>query len=214
MKKEKASWLFAATKWTVYWFLRLWNRFEVHGLEYMPREGGCILISNHVSFLDPPAIGCGVIKRPVYFLARDTLFRFSPFGWYLRKLNTIPMDRRKGEVGALRLGLKLVKAGKVLILFPEGTRSPDGTLGEAKGGIGFLVAKSNAPVIPAYIAGTYRACPKGSIWIKPQKIDLFIGKPLDFSEVDLQGSGSEKYREIGSYLMSKISDLQPGGHDR
>lgn len=201
----------------VYWFCRnalklgliLYHRFRVHGAERIPRTGGCVIAANHVSFLDPPVVGCTVSGRPVRFMARDTLLRSRLMGWLLPRVFVIPISREKGDVGALKKGLQALKAGHCLGLFPEGTRSPDGNLQGAKGGIGFLLSKANVPVVPVYISGTFRAYPKGAKWIRPSKIDAYVGQPILPEELANLGSDRDAFDKIGRLVMSRIAALKP-----
>ena len=160
-------------------FLRIWERFEIHNPENVPAVGGCIIASNHVSYLDPPVVAVGIKHRVVHFMARDTLFS-TPFArWFLTSVQVLPMDRTRGDVGALRKGISLLKSGKVLGLFPEGTRSPNGEMQSAKGGIGFLIAKAEVQVVPAYVDGSFQAFPKGAKRIKRGRVRVFYGKPIE-----------------------------------
>jgi 1-acyl-sn-glycerol-3-phosphate acyltransferase len=189
--------------------LRLYNRFEVRGVEHIPSTGGCVMAANHVSFLDPPAVGCAVSGRPVRFMARDTLLHLPGLGRILAGTLIIPISRERGDVGALKKAIEALRKGDCIGLFPEGTRSPDGQLKTAKGGIGFLLAKAAVPVIPLYVDGTYRSYPKGGRFIKPCKIRVYVGKPIDPIEIAGCGSGREAYEEIGKLVMSRIAALKP-----
>ena len=186
----------------------LWNRFEAHGGENVPTTGGCIVASNHVSFLDPPALGCGVRNRVVRFMARDTLFQPPWFGNVLHRVGVIPISREKGDVGALRKAIQCLKEGSCIGLFPEGTRSPDGTLQPAKGGIGFLIAKAGVPVVPTYIDGNFRAYPRGAKWIKPTRCTVYYGTPIQPSELAAFGTERDAYEKIGQLVMERIRELK------
>jgi 1-acyl-sn-glycerol-3-phosphate acyltransferase len=181
---------------------------EVHGVENVPASGACIIASNHASYLDPPAIA-SCVRRVVRFLGRDTLMR-TPFAkWVFRELRVVPIDRTKGDIAALRRGLRVLEEGGVLGLFPEGTRTLDGNLQKAKGGIGFLISKGHAPVVPVYVVGTFDAYPKGAKRAKCSKVRLFYGKPISVAEVEAIGKGREKYGEVAELVMSRIAALRP-----
>ncbi len=189
--------------------LRIWNRFESHGGSNVPDEGGCIIASNHVSYLDPPAVAVGIKHRVVHFMARDTLFSTPLARWFFNGVQVMPMDRTKGDVGALRKGISILKDGKVLGLFPEGTRSPNGELQPAKSGIGFLISKAAVRVVPAYVDGSFLAFPKGAKRIKRGRVRVFYGPPIEPAEFEALGRDRESYERISALVMSRIEALKP-----
>lgn len=190
------------------WYFRIRHGFEVFGLENVPREGGGLVACNHVSFLDPPAVGGAIRFRQTYFMARDTLYKNKWAAWWLRNCGVIALDRTRGDLAALKGAVKFLQSGKLVCLFPEGTRSLDGTLQEPKGGIGFLIAKSGVPVIPTYIKGSYEAWPPGAKRAKAHKITLTFGTPIDPSEFAALGKGREGYEASAALVMKKIADLR------
>ncbi len=200
----------------LYWLARgllklmalIWLRFESHHSERVPHSGGCILTPNHASFLDPPLVGGGIRHRVVHFMARDTLFRIPLMGWAYRKIGTIAIDRTKGDLAALRSAIQILKSGKVVCLFPEGTRTLTGELQEPKGGVGFLIAKAGVPVVPVYLDGTYRAWPKGAKWIRPVKVRIFYGEPIQPEEFGISEKGKTDYDQVVQLVMRRIADLK------
>ena len=136
-------------------------RGEVTGLENLPREGAFLIAANHASFLDPPMIGCQIQRQLAYF-ARKTLWKPGLATWWLDAVGTIPVDRDGGQdVSAIKRVLRALKEGKGLIVFPEGTRSPDGTMKAPKAGVGFICCRAQVPVVPARIFGSFEAYGKG-----------------------------------------------------
>lgn len=189
-------------------FLLIWNRLSIRGAENIPDSGGVLIASNHASFLDPPVVGVGYRGRPIHFMARDTLWN-SKFGtWWMSKVGCIPVSRGTGDVKALKLTIKALKEGKAVSMFPEGTRTEDGELQEAKGGIGFIIEKSECVVVPAYIDGTYKAYPKGSKGIKPIKVRITFGKPITQADFQALGSGREAYDGHAALIMERIAELK------
>ena len=120
-----------------YAYYRLFHRFQIEGLENVPEEGAFLLAANHLSFLDPPALGCR-LPRNLHYFARDSLFK-GLLGMFIRSLNSIPVNRSQLDLATLRRVLKVLKEGHPLLVFPEGTRSEDGRLGEGKKGVGMLM---------------------------------------------------------------------------
>ncbi len=188
---------------------RILFRLEVHGTGNIPESGGCLLASNHASYLDPPLIGCAIKHRTVQFMARRSLFRFKPFGWFLRQVGTVPIDPGRGDLSALRTGIRLLKEGKMLCLYPEGTRTYDGRLQKAKGGIGLMIARAKVPVVPAYIDGSYEALPRRAKILKPKKVHVYYGPPIPPDELPVRQDGKPDYKGISELVMSRIAAQKP-----
>lgn len=143
------------------WFLLLLARavwgFRVSGLEHLPPRGPLIVAGNHVSLLDGPLVAMGASPlRYMRFLGKAEIFKVPLLGWYLRKAGAIPLDRKKGDVAALRAALDILGSGGCLALFPEGTRSKTGRPGRPKAGVGFLAGQTGATVVPARLINTDR----------------------------------------------------------
>ncbi len=194
-------------------YFRLYHRGRVYDAKRLPDEGGFILAANHASFLDPPLLG-QACKREAFFMARDTLFRNWLGGWILRSWNCVPIKREGGDIGAMRTALRLLGEGKAVLMFPEGTRSPDGQLQEARAGIGMIVARSEAKVVPMRIFGSERALPRGKKLPRPVRLIVKFGEPFayplpaDFDQ--LRGDALKAvYQEIGREIMRRIADLEP-----
>lgn len=188
-------------------YYRLFHRFQIEGLENVPEEGAFLLASNHLSFLDPPALGCR-LPRNLHYFARDSLFK-GPLGMLIRALNSIPVNRSQLDLATLRRVLKVLKEGHPLLVFPEGTRSEDGNLGEGKKGVGMLAAKAQVPVLPARIFGSYEIMGKGkSVPRIGRKLRLRYGPLLKFSELDPGGKGGERYDKISQSVMTAISRIK------
>jgi 1-acyl-sn-glycerol-3-phosphate acyltransferase len=208
MKREAGHWLYWSVRACVYGLTRLFLRFQSFGSERVPETGGVILTPNHVSFLDPPMVGCGLKHRVVHFMARDSLFKVPVLGWWYRKIGTISIDRSKGDLAALRSAIAGLKGGQVVCLYPEGTRSTDGELQEAKGGIGFLIAKAGVPVVPVYLDGTYKAWPKHAKWMRPARVRVFFGEPIQPQEFAPEDGGKPDYDQICRLVMQRIADVR------
>lgn len=178
---------------------------KVYGKENIPPGGG-IIAANHSSFLDPPMVG---ISYPgeVYFLARETLFKFRPFGWLIRQLNTYPLKRGKGNATIFKFATDLILNQKKVVLFPEGKRTRDGTFQKGKEGVSILVMRTGCMVIPTYIHGSY------DIWNWSRKFPKLsgrsacvFGKPLYF-QIGNEGK-KEAQEKIAEEIMGAIQRLQ------
>lgn len=183
---------------------RLYFRSRIEGLEHLPASGPTLICANHVSYLDPPLIG-SAWPRGLTFLARATLFR--GFGaWLYPRLNCVPVDQERPDVAALKVCVRELKAGKEMIMFPEGARSFDGSLQPGQPGVGLIVAKARPLVVPAHIQGAHEAYPRGAALPKPKKVVIRFGPPLDYRRREL-GSGKESYQQIADEIMAAIATL-------
>ncbi len=191
----------------VYLCLRLKFRMKVSGREHIPAAGGAVIAANHCSYLDPPVMCSSIHSRIVHFMARDTLFSNAVARWYFPRVGVIPLDRTRGDLGALKKAIGALKSGQVIGLFPEGTRSPDGEMRAAKGGIGFLIAKGDVPVVPLYISGTHEAFPKGAKKIRPSRIIARLGRPITPEEIRAAMPGKNDYEAVGTLVMRRIREL-------
>lgn len=168
--------------WIIRLIFRINGRLEVKGIDNIPMEGGVIVASNHISYLDPPLLGA-IIPRKVTFMARRGLFdiKVPLLRWVIRHY-AFPVDREKTLPSTIKEALRRLKNGELLVIFPEGRRSETGGLLEGKKGIGLIVGRSRVAVVPALIQGTDRALPVGGKWLRKAKISVIFDKPLYFSE--------------------------------
>jgi 1-acyl-sn-glycerol-3-phosphate acyltransferase len=190
--------------------MRAWFGLRVRGAEHVPARGPALIVSNHQSILDPPVIG-GAARRQIYFLAKAELFRIPMFGSLIRALHARPVRREGSDPGALRTAAQLLGEGKALLVFPEGTRSLNGRLGEGKPGVGMLAVTSGAPVVPAYVSGTLEALPKGSAWPRRSQVSVSFGPALHFKPRNGAGR-KERYREAAQEMMRGIAELKEQQH--
>lgn len=199
--------LYWLSRFGVWLGLKLKYRMKISGCGQIPREGGAVLAANHCSYLDPPVMCACSPGRIVHFMARDTLFSNPVARWYFPRVGVMPLDRTRGDLGALKKAIAALKAGGVIGLFPEGTRSPDGRMRDAKGGIGFLIAKSDVPVVPIYISGTFAAFPKGADTFRPARIVARVGPPISPEEIRAAMPEKGDYAAVGALVMRRIAEL-------
>ena len=192
--------------------LRVMGRPKVVGLENIPPAGPAILASNHLSFIDSMSLPL-VVDRPVVFPAKAEYFAArGPLGrlWaaYLRSTNQLQMDREgaRSAQATLEAALDLLRAGELFGFYPEGTRSPDGRLYRGRSGIGYLALNSGAPVIPVAMMGTRKMLPPGAPLPRPTKVEIRIGKPLEFGH--LAGEPPARARRfVADEVMQAIREL-------
>lgn len=185
--------------------------YEVIHHERILEEGGAIIAMNHQSFLDPPLAGIAC-KREIHYLARKTLLEWPLLGPIFPKLKVVPVDQERADMSALKTVVKLVGAGECTVVFPEGSRTKDGNLGEAQPGLGLIIAKTLAPVIPMRVFGAYDAFPRGSKLPRFGKITVVVGEPMFFTEKDLEGAkGRELYQRLSERVMERIAGIELPG---
>ena len=185
---------------------------EVVGRENMPSAGGNLLAMNHQSYLDPPIVALASDPRPIHFLARKTLLQWPVLGPVFPRLNVIPIDQERPDMSALKSVIRLVRAGESTIVFPEGARTLDGKLQPAQPGIGLIIAKTLAPVVPMRVFGAYDAMPRGGSNIRMCPITVVIGKPLIFTAADVatdRGEGRALYQQLSEQVMTSIASIVP-----
>ncbi|HWM26099.1 MAG TPA: lysophospholipid acyltransferase family protein [Chthoniobacterales bacterium] len=197
-----------------YWFCynliklvgRTFFRLRVVHRERMINHGPVIMASNHESYLDPPLVG-SVADRAIFFLARKSLLAGPFFGWLLPKLNVIPVDQEGNDRSALKALIRILRAGEGTLVFPEGERTQDGRLRPALPGLGFVIAKTLAPVVPMRIFGAREAWPRGSSRVRFRPITVVVGEPIYFTAADLQPLGKEVYLRLSQRVMDAIAAL-------
>jgi len=193
-------------KFICWCILKIIFRLKVIGRENIPQKEAVMLVANHVSFLDPVVIGVSCSRTLCYF-AQSDLFRLPFLGRLIWSVNVTPINRQKLELSVLRRVYKLVKRKKAFVVFPEGTRSKTGEIQPGKPGLGLIVWRTRVKVIPALIKGTDKALPVKARFIRPAKIKVIIGKPLNLTDFYNQPASKDLYQEIVDRMMSAIKDL-------
>ena len=191
---------------------RVGFRWRIEHSVRVPNSGPVLLAANHASFLDPPLVGAA-LRRPMYFMARETLFRNRILNRLFRSWNAIPIDRDGGGARGLKLVLDLLETGQGVLLFPEGTRTRDGRLQNARSGIGMLALKTDAPVVPVRIYGTYEAFGRRHRLPRPCPVRVHFGFPIDLRRRRAEAKRCDRarlrclYDEVTSDIMRAIGAL-------
>lgn len=188
-------------------------RFKATGAQNVPPASdprGVILAPNHESYIDPPLTGIS-LRRRVTYLAKEYLFKHGFVGWVLRSVGAYPIHSDSGnDLRSIRDLVRFLKAGHCVTVFPEGTRSPDGELQKAEGGLGFLAVKSGAWVVPIFIDGTFEALPRDAKKIKPHPVTIRFGKAFIPAEDPAILSAPDPYQAVGDRIMEEIRQLKRG----
>lgn len=186
---------------------QLFYGFRIIHRERVIQTGPVILAVNHQSFFDPPLAG-NAADRPIFFLAKKSLMDVPVLGWLLPKLNVIPVNLEGGDRSALKALIRVLSTGECALVFPEGTRTPDGSLQPAEPGLGLVIAKTRAPVVPMRIFGAFDAWPIGGKLRLSGKITLVVGEPIHFSDADISTGGKDVYTKLSQRVMDAIAALQ------
>src|SRR5213596_2599429 len=185
---------------------RLCFHFRVIHRERMIQSGPVILAMNHQSYLDPSLAGI-TCNRAVYFLARRTLIDIPLLGWLLPKLNVIPVNQEGIDRSALKALIRVLKSGNAALVFPEGARTLDGDLQPAQPGLGLVIAKTLAPVVPMRIFGAHESLPRGGGGLHFVPITIVVGEPIFFTVIDLKSREKNLYGRLSQRVMDAIAAL-------
>lgn len=184
-------------------YFKTFHNFQVEGLENIPKEGPVIIACNHLSNADPPAVGgfAGLV-RDSRFVAKKELFEIPVLGWFFHRCGYIPVDRNRtiGDFGALKGVVSALEHGESVVMFPEGTRSKTGKPQKPKSGIGFVVYKTGAPVLPVKIDGTFGGKLFG------QKIRLKFGTVMHLKK-DETLEPKAQYKQFAVAVMEAINSI-------
>jgi 1-acyl-sn-glycerol-3-phosphate acyltransferase len=184
--------------------MKVLRGWEKQGREYIPLKGGVLIASNHIDLYDPFLIGC-TSPRELFYLAKVELFKKPLLGWLLKKVNSIPISRGSFDRKGLQRAAEILRAGKALLVFPEGTRSIDGNLKELKLGVAKLALEAKVPIVPAYLDYSRN-------WLKSflqrRKIIIKFGSPFDPDSLSPISENKEGYQRITREIMQRIKALK------
>ena len=201
------SLLYLTIRGTASCFFNSFFNLKVINREKLIEEGPCLIVANHQSFLDPPLIGA-LYRNEVFFLARKTLFDAPGLKQARPYCNTIPVDQTRPDPASIIQVLRTVKNGGRIVIFPEGSRCPDGQIHDAMPGIGLILSKlATVPVQPVRIEGAYDCLPIHSSKLKFRPITLSVGDPIQFTPEELKAKGRDAQRAIGKKIMDAIRAL-------
>ena len=197
------------TQWCLRRLYRLTGGLEVLGRENIPPEGPLVVASNHASFWDPMILGAA-FDRPLHFMARKTLFDVPIFGWLIRQTLAFPLNREGDSREALRAFGTLLDQSHAVLIFPEGTRTRDGALGEIKAGIGMIAVRNRVPVLPLYIWGSYQSWPRHRTIPRPHRFKVVIEPAIT---ADPDADRKEEQKRITAEVVQSFHRLEAKAWD-
>jgi 1-acyl-sn-glycerol-3-phosphate acyltransferase len=194
----------------------IWFRYRVVG--QIPSTGGLLVAANHASYVDIPLLGCGM-RRRAWYLGRSDLFPVPVLNGILRSLGWIPVRMGRLDREAFGKAISRIRAGEVVVIFPEGGRSRDGHLRPPKAGIGVIVSQTGCPVVPAYLKGTFDVLPTGARWPRCRQVTVRFGDPITFETGERKEKAETKqfYQQVSRTVIEQIAALgnvsPPAGRD-
>ncbi len=187
-------------------WLKLFFKFSYTGKANIPKRGAFLIAANHVSYMDPPALGACCYRR-LYFISAGHLLKSAFARWWYTSVGCIIIKKGEADHRIIKKMLNYLKSGRPIAIFPEGTRSEDGNYKEPLTGVGFLALKAQVPVVPCIIKGTGKALPKGAKKFSSTKVSVHIGKRIDPKDFSRKGSKKEAYRLFSQDVMESIIEL-------
>lgn len=188
-------------------------RFRAWGLHHIPPKGPVLYLCNHQSYLDPIIVAVASHSRHPHALARSTLFRNPGFAWLIRSLNAFPVEQGEADMAAMRRSIEVLKKGHALLVFPEGTRTPDGTTKPFAAGIMLLIRRAKPLVVPVAVEGAYHAWPRDRRLPRPTgRVAVEIGKPIPPDQLIAMGSeaGLEHVRGLVEQMRQGLASRHAG----
>lgn len=205
------TWFFHPGAIMTSWLLWLVGPGTVEGLENVPRSGPVLIVANHCSNLDPPFLGWAVGHRTgriLHFMAKEEMRTWPVVGFLARNAGVFFVRRGEGDRGAQRVAFQLLEAGRLVGVFPEGTRSLDGRLNEGRAGAALLAMRTGVPVLPVGIAGTHRIFAGRSRWPRRTRVTIRVGVPFQLA-VMADGLDRQALRQGTDQMMRAIAELLP-----
>lgn len=190
--------------------LRILTGWDVRGRHHIPRQGGVIVASNHISFWDPPLIGAAA-PRELHFLTKEDLFGMPVVGTLIRSMNAIPIRRGVADLTGMSRAMDRLRDGAALLMFPEGSRMQDGGSHPARPGVGMMAVNADVPIVPCCISGSDR---QREWWYRGARVQLWFGPARSWRE--LAGAGMDHtpgralYQQVGEAVMREIAILKTG----
>jgi len=202
--------IYAFLRWVMRTITRVYlvGLFRVEGVENVPRTGALIVCPNHFGTLDPPMVPAFLPRGDTWNMAKSEYFKKAWMRWLFMAYQAFPVVRHTADRVALRRSFDLLKAGHVLIMYPEGTRVEAGVLSKPEPGAGFIAQKADCPVLPVAVTGTRECLPKGKLWPRRVPVTVRFGKP--FMVRQRRASGDRvSHEEAADAIMLKIAELLP-----
>lgn len=203
---EGSTWMYNLCRSTVRWLGTMFQDLKVYGQTNVPLSGGVLLVSNHQSYVDPAFIACK-LPRALTFLAKSELFEPPVFGWGIRQCNAFPVRQGKGDREAVNAAIQLLRAGRAMLIFPEGSRSSDGEIAAMESGASLLVRRAKVPIVPVAIEGAFDVWPNSKPLPRTGRVRVKFGKPIAMHEMEKDEITQRIDREIRK-LFGELREMR------
>lgn len=197
--------MYKFTRWCLRRLYTVTGGLNVIGAENTPPTGRLVIATSHASFWDPMIMGAA-FDRPMHFMARKTLFDVPVFGWLIKETLAFPLNREGDSREAIRAFGTLLEEEEAVLIFPEGTRSPNGALGKMKPGVGMIATRYQSPVLPVYIWGNYQSWPRTRKFPRRHPLRVYIGPPIRPGGEDADRRADQ--RRINAEVESALHALE------
>ena len=197
-------WFYKLCRSICWCYCKVWHRHRAEAADRVPADGPLVLACNHASYLDPALMGC-MVRRRCFYVARSSLGKIPLVGWWMRAVGIVFIDRRAPGREAMGRVIEKLRAGEMVGMFPEGTRTRDGRLGEFQRGIVLLLKKSQARVVPVGVRGSFSALPPGGVIPRPRRCSVHFGRVWTADEVLAPGGLEALRREVAELSGSKLA---------
>lgn len=210
LAKDGSNWLYCFVCILIWFLTKTLFRLKVRGQGNVPLTGGVLVACNHLSYIDPVVLGFA-LPRMANYMAKANLFDYPIFGWFLRQVNAHPIKQEGMDRAAFEKVDQILASDRLVVIFPEGTRSPSGQLQAGKPGVGLMIVKAlercpKLKVIPAKLIGTNHVLPVHAKWLRIAPIEVRFGPPIDLNKLEIKRS-KESYHAITETIMEKIHQL-------
>lgn len=202
-KRSQPAWWYFLARGVMLLIFKVLHPYKIVGKENVPRSGGTLVCSNHVTYGDPIYVACAIPKRQMHFMAKAELFKNPIAGWFLRSLGAFPISRGTGGAEGIQTAMRLLGDGQVVCMFPEGTRSKTGELLNMKTGASMLAEKTRCTVLPVAIVGKGGTPPK--IF---RRMMICVGEPLSYEALGLNGASPAGYRTAIRTIQEKVREMR------
>lgn len=185
----------------------------------MLKSGACLIVANHQSHIDPPLIGIAAWPRKLTYIARSGLFKVPGFGFIIKNLNSMPIDQTRGDTAAIKAAIEAINDGNAVLIFPEGSRTPDGAVQDFKRGAAVLLRRAPCPVVPVAVEGCYDAWPRSRPLphLFGKRVAVQFGDPIDHDDLMKDGPDAALQRlrtEIDRLRLELRGRLRAGSNGR